>query len=486
MTSMNTTNRIDMAGCMLCHDAPCAKTCKRTNLSKLLQSIWFGNNDGARLAAGNENPCFGCDSKQCVQACPKHIDIPKIISKTCKQKAPDNLAESDWKRLKSNICGIEIENPFLLSSSVVGSSYDMCARAFEAGWAGVCYKTICAFPIKETSPRFAAIVDSANTISGFKNVEQLSDHSLEDNYATFRKLKKNYPGKFLLVSIMGRNEEEWAELAKKSEEAGADALELNFSCPNMVEKGTGSEMGTHPELVEKYTAAVKKAVKIPVLSKLTPNVTRMTDAAEAAIRGGADGLAAINTVKSLIGTGQSVRRLSVGGYSGNAVKPIALRFISEIAKDPACKNKHISGMGGVETWKDAMDFIALGCLSIQITTAVMQYGYRIIEDLKEGLTLFLRNNDTTVEKISGCALNKIVGTEQMPRDMVIYPKFIKSTCQGCLRCYISCRDGGHQAISYGEDRKPLLDPKKCVGCHLCLYVCPTGSICSSEIEIKKK
>ncbi|HAL18221.1 MAG TPA: NAD-dependent dihydropyrimidine dehydrogenase subunit PreA [Spirochaetaceae bacterium] len=485
MASIKTANRIDMAGCMLCHNAPCAESCAKIKLGKALQSVWLDNIIGARLAIGKDNPCADCGTKECVKSCPRHIDIPKIISKTCEQKLSKPLSDKDWKRLETNICGIKIENPFLLSSSVVASSYDMCARALEAGWAGVCYKTICAFPIKETSPRFAAITDSANTISGFKNVEQLSDHSLEDNYATFRKLKKNYPGKFLLVSIMGRNEEEWARLAKESEDAGADALELNFSCPNMVEKGTGSEMGAHPELVEKYTAAAKKAVKIPVLSKLTPNVAKMSDAAEAAMKGGADGLAAINTIKSLIGTSPNIHRLSVGGYSGNAVKPIALRFVSEIAKNPACKNAHISGIGGIETWRDAMEFIAVGASSIQITTAVMQYGYRIIDDLKEGLALFLRDRGTSIKKICGIALNSIVDADEMPRDIVIYPKFNKSTCQGCLRCYVSCRDGGHQAISYGNDRKPLLDPKKCVGCHLCLYVCPTGSICSSEIEVKK-
>ena len=480
-------NRIDMVECMLCHDAQCSQKCDKFNLSSVLQSIWLDNINGARLAIKDEqNPCSSCKDKPCIRACPKHLNIANIIEKLFSHKVDFALKDDDDERLKSNICGIEIENPFLLSSSVVGSSYDMCSRAFDAGWAGVCYKTICDFPIKETSPRFAAISDSMNTIYGFKNIEQLSDHSLSENLETFKKLKRNYPHKFLMVSIMGRHEDEWIKLAKLCEDSGADALELNFSCPNMVEKKTGSEMGIDKSLIEKYTAVVKNSVKIPVLSKLTPNITNISEIALAAIKAGADGISAINTIKSLMNVSNENIRLSVGGYSGKAVKPIALRQISEISRLEEFKNKHISGMGGVETWKDSLDFLLLGAKSIQVTTAVMQYGYKIIDDLKMGLKIYLSKNDTNIDKICSLALNRLKENDALPRDIIIYPKFDRKSCMGCLRCYVSCRDGGHQAISYDEDRKPILDAKKCVGCHLCVYVCPTLSISSSNVEVKKK
>ena len=154
----------------------------------------------------------------------------------------------------------------------------MCARAFEAGWAGAAFKTICNFPIHEASPRFSAINGSDGSIIGFKNIEQLSDHSVPENMSIFRQLKKNYPTKFILASIMGQNEHEWGELAHTCQENGADAIELNFSCPNMMEDGLGSDIGQIPELVERFTAAAKKSCTIPVLAKLTPNVGTMSPA----------------------------------------------------------------------------------------------------------------------------------------------------------------------------------------------------------------
>ena len=217
-----------------------------------------------------------------------------------------SLPESE-DLLKTNLCGVPLENPFLLSSSVVASTYDMCARAFEAGWAGAAFKTICSFDIHEASPRFSAITGDNGTIIGFKNVEQLSDHSVAENMEIFRRLKQNYPTKFILASIMGQNETEWEELARLCEENGADAIELNFSCPNMMDEGLGSDIGQVPELVERFTAAARRGTRIPILAKLTPNVATMSPAAEAAKRGGADGIAAINTIKSIIGVTRASR-----------------------------------------------------------------------------------------------------------------------------------------------------------------------------------
>ncbi|MBQ1378644.1 MAG: NAD-dependent dihydropyrimidine dehydrogenase subunit PreA, partial [Erysipelotrichaceae bacterium] len=293
-----------------------------------------------------------------------------------------------------------------------------------------------------------------------------------------------------LVSIMGRNDEEWAYLAKLMEENCADALELNFSCPNMTEDNTGSDVGQIPELVEHYCRIVKQSTKLPFIAKLTPNVTHIEESAEAAIRGGADGVAAINTIKSLIevdinpydGSFYS----SIGGYSGKAVKPIALRFIAELAKDKDLKDHHISAMGGIENWVDALEFIALGADTVQVTTAVMQFGYRIVEDLIDGAAYYLNANGfSSIEDLKGTAVPNVVPTEELDRSFVIYPRFDRNKCVGCQRCYVSCMDGGHQAISI-RDGKPVLDPKKCVGCHLCILVCPKQAVVSSQIRVPKK
>ena len=395
----------------------------------------------------------------------------------------EKLEKSDYDRLKINMFGFQLESPFFLSSSVVGSNYEMISNAFNAGWAGVAYKTVTYIDIHEASPRYSAIKNENNNIQGFKNIEQLSQHTVEEDCEIFKKLKKNYPNKYLLVSIMGRTEEEWAKIAKAVEEAGADGIELNFSCPNMVEEGTGSDVGQIPELIERFTRAVKQAVKIPVIAKLTPNVDIMSPAAEAAIRGGADGLAAINTIKSVILDDNM--KVAIGGYSGNAVKPIALRFVVEIKQNEKVKKYFLSGMGGIETWEDALDFLELGCKNLQVTTAIMQYGYRIIDDLKSGLALYLKRQNKTLKDIIGSRINDVIDVEEMERDVAIFPKFLRNKCDGCGRCYISCMDGGHQAIKFGDDRKPVLDGNKCVGCHLCKLVCPNGAIVSSGKAVKK-
>ena len=295
---------------------------------------------------------------------------------------------------------------------------------------------------------------------------------------------------------MGQNDEEWEELARLCEENGADAVELNFSCPNMADGGLGSDIGQVPELVERFTAAARRGTRIPILAKLTPNVASMGPAAEAAKRGGADGIAAINTIKSIIGvnphtyvSAPAVHGMSaVGGYSGNAVKPIALRFIAELGQDPELAGMHLSAMGGVENWSDALEFILLGAGSVQVTTAVMQYGYRIIDDLKAGLNLYLAEKGfQSVDETRGLALDSVSDTtDVLERDTVLFPKFSREKCISCGRCAVSCADGGHQAIRFGEDRKPVLDGKKCVGCHLCLLVCPARAISAARKRITRK
>ena len=483
----------DIEKCLHCVDAPCKKVCPhKLNPEKILRSIRFANYKGAMRNL--DDSCLNC-SAPCEKSCVlKDYKIKNILSNINLEKSKTKL---NYKKadIKSDICGIEIENPFLLSSSVVSSSYDMCKRAFLAGWAGAAFKTVCMMDIHEASPRFSAVKSLDGEFEAFKNIEQLSDHSLEENLAIFRQLKTEFPNKFLLVSIMGRDESEWAYIAKEVEKTGADALELNFSCPNMTEDNTGSAIGQIPELVERYTKAVTKAVKIPVIAKLTPNVASMTPAALAAKRGGAKGIAAINTINSITEFDaiskkcelKNVDKFASGGLSGRAVKPIALRFISELTQNKQLSGMHISAMGGIYTCEDAMMFLSLGAKSIQITTAVMEYGYRIIEDLVEGLEYLVAClGAKQLSDIVGCNKSNLVDVNEIERDVVVYPKFLRDKCLHCGRCFISCKDGGHQAISFDENRMPILNPQKCVGCHLCVLVCPNRAIVSSEMKIKKK
>lgn len=488
-----------MLRCALCADAPCSAACAKLDPAGLLRSIWFDDEKAAAARVTDSNPCIDCPAP-CEAACvrPHQVPIRKLITRLHADVRPqlDIPLPEDEGRLQTELCGVTLENPFLLSSSVVASTYDMCSRAFEAGWAGVCFKTICSFDIHEASPRFSAITGDNGSIIGFKNIEQLSDHSVAENMEIFRRLKENYPTKFILASIMGQNDAEWEELSRLCEENGADAIELNFSCPNMADGGLGSDIGQVPELVERFTAAARRGTKLPILAKLTPNVATMSPAAEAARRGGADGLAAINTIKSIIGvnphtyiSAPAVHGMSaVGGYSGNAVKPIALRFIAELGQNPTLHGMHLSAMGGVETWLDALEFILLGAGSIQVTTAVMQYGYRIIDDLKAGFNYYLAEKGfSCVREATGLALESVSDTtDVLERDTVIFPKFHREKCIGCGRCEISCADGGHQAIRLNEARKPILDGKKCVGCHLCVLVCPERAISSGRKRITKK
>ncbi len=488
--------RRDMISCALCMDAPCSSACPKMDPARALRGIWFDNQDVAALKLPEENACTNCDAP-CEKACVNRGSVPikHLMEKLHDKVRP--MAEiaipEDEERLKCDLCGVLLENPFLLSSSVVASTYDMCARAFEAGWAGACFKTVCSLDIHEASPRFSAIKGDNGSIIGFKNIEQLSDHSVAENMEIFRRLKKNYPSKFILASIMGQNEEEWESLARLCEENGADAVELNFSCPNMQEDGLGSDIGQVPELVERFTRAAKRSTKIPILAKLTPNVATMSPAAEAALCGGADGIAAINTIKSIVGvspytfvSAPAVKgRSAVGGYSGSAVKPIALRFISEMGQNPKLNGVHISGMGGIETWRDSLEFILMGSGSIQITTAVMQYGYRIIDDLKDGLNYYLvQMGIRSVRDIVGAGLDSVSDTtDVLERDTVLFPAFDLDKCNGCGRCVVSCNDGGHQAIIF-DDRRPKLDGSKCVGCHLCRLVCPEDAISTVKKRIK--
>ena len=466
--------------CLFCADAPCSKACKNADPARAIRAVRF---DNLALARQWVRDCPEEELVAAEKAC-IHYDRPIRIRELV--KALPEVPAKPLPSLAIDFCGIRCENPFFLASSAVCTNYEMVARAFDAGWGGVFYKTICLQAIREVSPRFDAVHVNGQhgDFFGFRNMEQLSENPVDEDFDILKRLKQNYPNKVVVASIMGQGEEEWIALAKRAQEAGCDAIELNFSCPQMRQAGMGSDVGQDPELVIFFTAAVKRSVRIPVIPKMTPNITHISDIGTAACFAGADAISAINTIKSItLGEGSEVSGSQTGsGYSGRAVKPIALRHILSMVLHPMMQKVQYSGVGGIETWKDALEFIQLGCRNVQVCTAVMQYGYRIIEDLVAGLQNYMA--DRGVENLAdlvGERLPQFRLPSNLDRDTVVYPKFDAQKCIGCGRCTISCADGGHQALVFdAATRRPQLIGPKCVGCHLCRLVCPVGAISSSK------
>lgn len=472
----------EVARCLLCENAPCGLQTARALRALRFENLWTSRELFRRLTDAE----IEAAEKACI-----HYDRPIRIAELKKSVEDASLSDNglqatgELPSLELNFCDMVCENPFFLASSAVCTNYEMVANALEAGWAGVFYKTISKQEIREVSPRFDAVRKEGTPFVGFRNMEQLSENHYREDFDILRRLKQNFPTKRIIASIMGQTEEEWVELAKMAEEAGCDAVELNFSCPQMRLTGLGSDIGQNNELILFYTSFVSGAVKIPVIPKMTPNVMAMTKPALSCFFGGAHGISAINTIKSITMSDSAVvsGKKTVSGYSGKAVKPIALRMIYEITGNPVLhkagieKHIDISGIGGIETWRDALEFIQLGCRNVQVCTAVMQYGYRIIDDLKLGLQHYMQQRGITeLKKLVGEEIQNIVLPSDMDRETMVLPKIDRDRCIGCGRCFVSCRDGGHQAISFGDDRKPRIIGQKCVGCHLCRLVCPTAAI----------
>jgi dihydropyrimidine dehydrogenase (NAD+) subunit PreA len=468
--------------CLLCQDAPCTKACQHGDPARAIRAIRFDNH---KLANRWVADCSDADLERAEQAC-IHYNWPIRIKEMLRSVSPDDVT-GDYPSLDVEFCGLHCENPFFLASSAVCTNYEMVAHAFEAGWAGVFYKTICLQEIKEVSPRFDALHNNGihGDFYGFRNMEQLSENPVEMDFDILRRLKQNYPTKIVIASIMGQTEEQWIELAKMAEAAGVDAVELNFSCPQMRLAGMGSDVGQDSELVLYYTTYVKHNVSIPVIPKMTPNITDINRPAMSAYFANADAISAINTIKSVtMDENSSVSgHKTISGLSGRAVKPVALRFILEMARNSVLRGDYgkrieLSGIGGIETWRDALEFIQIGCNNVQVCTAVMQYGYRIIDDLILGLQRYMAKRGVThVSDLVGEMLPSFVKPSDLDRQSIVYPKIDREKCVGCGRCEISCSDGGHQAIVFNTDtRQPRIVGTKCVGCHLCRLVCPTGAI----------
>ena len=494
----------EAARCLLCADAPCSQVCKKGDPARAIRAIRFGNE---KLAGRWVAECTDEDLEAAERAC-IHYDRPiriKEIAPLLSPRIGGGTVGTALPSLEIDFCGIRCENPFFLASSAVCTNYEMVARAFEAGWAGVFYKTICLQEIREVSPRFDACQqEGSSDFYAFRNMEQLSENPVEMDFDILHRLKQNYPSKVVVASIMGQTEEEWIKLAKMAEAAGVDAVELNFSCPQMRLAGMGSDVGQNPELVLFYTAFVKRSVSIPVIPKMTPNITHITEPTMSAFFAGADAISAINTIKSVT-MGDRARvsgHKTISGLSGRAVRPIALRHILEIAQTPMTrsaskldesrngmygKGLEISGIGGIETWKDALEFIQLGCRNVQVCTAVMQYGYRIIDDLILGMQNYLVERGlSSLEPLVGEELPNFVTPTDLDRETIVFPKIDRDMCIGCGRCYTSCMDGGHQAITFDHElRQPRIVGTKCVGCHLCRLVCPTGAIGTAKRITKK-
>ena len=476
----------EVARCLLCNDAPCSKACGKGDVARAIRAVRFGNLGIARKWVDG---CEDIDLERAEKAC-IHYDRP-IRIRGIVNKLPAATVADQLPSLEIDFCSLHCENPFFLASSSICTNYEMVARAFDAGWAGVFYKTICLDDINEVSPRFDVLHREGNKgdFNALRNMEQLSENPAEVDFDILHRLKQNYPTKIVVASIMGSTEEQWIKLAKMAEDAGVDAVELNFSCPQMRATGMGSDVGQDPELVTFFTAYVKHAVSIPVIPKMTPNITMMSDPAIGAHFAGADAISAINTIKSVTMDphAQVSGSWAVSGLSGRAIKPIAQRFILEMAVNPVLKNLKMSGIGGIETWRDALEFIQLGCSNLQVCTAVMQYGYRIIDDLKLGLQHYMASRGISkLSTLVGEQLPNFSKPSDLDRGTVVFPIFDNETCIGCGRCYVSCMDGGHQAITFGDDRKPHLVGSKCVGCHLCRLVCPTGAIGVSKRVPKRK
>ena len=421
--------------------------------------------------------------------------------------------------LRINFAGIQSPNPFWLASAPPTNSGAQIHRAFEAGWGGAVWKTIGA-PVLNVSNRYGAWHYGRQRMLAINNVELISDRPIEINLREIAEVKRAWPDRAVIVSAMVEAKPEaWRDIVHKIEDTGADGIELNYGCPHgMSERGMGSAVGQVPDYARMITEWVKEAARTPVLVKLTPNISDIRPVARAAKQGGADGVSAINTINSITGIDLDtfVPRPNVGGFSshggycGPAVKPIALNMVQQIGADAEARQP-ISGIGGVSGWRDAAEFILLGCGTVQVCTAAMHYGFRIVEDMADGLDNWMREKGfATLEDFRGLSLSKVTEWKHLDLNYKIVAKIHEDKCIGCDLCYTACWDGAHQCIHLDRApapdrdkitvtpipkldadaaaspartplaRIPRVDEHECVGCNLCALVCPVDGCITME------
>jgi len=388
--------------------------------------------------------------------------------------------------LTTNFAGITSPNPFWLASAPPTDKAYNVERAFRAGWGGVVWKTLGEDPpVVNVSSRYGAVSYGGIRIAGFNNIELITDRPLDLNLQEITTVKRNWPDRAMVVSLMVPcTEESWKAILPRVEATGADGVELNFGCPHgMSERGMGAAVGQVPEYVEMVTRWCKQHTRMPVIVKLTPNVTDIVKAAAAAKAGGANAVSLINTITSI--TGVNLDTMSPepmvdglgthGGYCGPAVKPIALRMVGEIARDPAMRGLPISGIGGIETWRDAAEFLALGATNVQICTAAMHHGFKIVEDMITGLSNWMDTKQyRTVADFRGLAVQKFVHWDDLNLNYKTIAHIEQSACIGCGKCFAACEDTSHQSIAALPGRRYEIIEAECVGCNLCAHVCPVA------------
>ena len=390
--------------------------------------------------------------------------------------------------LSVNFAGIKSPNPFWLASAPPTDKAYNVNRAFEAGWGGVVWKTLGeAGPpvVNVNGPRYGALLTPDRRLMGFNNIELITDRDLEINLREIREVKREWADRAMVVSLMVPCEEaSWKAILMRVEDTGADGIELNFGCPHgMSERGMGAAVGQVPEYIQMVTAWCKQYSKLPVIVKLTPNITDIRQPARAAKNGGADAVSLINTINSIMGVDPYTLTMSPavgnkgshGGYCGPAVKPIALNMVAEIARDPLTAGMPISGIGGISTWRDALDYIALGSGTVQVCTAAMVYGFKIVQEMKDGLSNYMDEMGfKSVGEIVGKAVPTVSDWRYLNFNHVSKAVINQDACISCGRCHIACEDTSHQAITnlVNGARKFEVIEAECVGCNLCVTVCP--------------
>ena len=390
--------------------------------------------------------------------------------------------------LHTTFAGIRSPNPFWLASAPPTDKAYNVNRAFEAGWGGVVWKTLgeAGPPIVNVNgPRYGALLTPDRRMLGFNNIELITDRDLEINLKEIAEVKRNWPDRAMVVSLMVPCEEAaWKAILPRVEDTGADGIELNFGCPHgMSERGMGAAVGQVPEYIEMVTAWCKQHSRLPVIVKLTPNITDIRQPARAAKRGGADAVSLINTINSIMGVDPATLTMqpatggkgSHGGYCGPAVKPIALNMVAEIARDPLTAGLPISGIGGIGNWRDALDYIALGSSNVQVCTAAMVYGFKIVQEMTDGLSNYMDEMGfKNVGEIVGRAVPTVSDWKYLNFNSISKAVINQDSCIQCGRCHIACEDTSHQAITQTKNGKRHFEviEAECVGCNLCVTVCP--------------